>query len=113
MDEKRYEAMMQRMAALEARIVVLEGLLGEPGGVKAQELLKRYPKAMSKSDAANELGVTRATIYAMIADGRIKENGMGRVITQSVSDLLYSNKIKRDKRRRGNRWPLRMGADNE
>lgn len=35
MDEKRYEAMMQRMAALEARIVVLEGLLGEPGGGKS------------------------------------------------------------------------------
>lgn len=83
------------------------------GGAKAQELLERYPKGMSKTEAADELGVTRATIYAMLADGRLKENGMGRVITQSVADMMYSNKIKRDKRRRGNRWPLRMGADNE
>lgn len=113
MDEKRYEAMMQRMAALEARIVVLEGLLGEPGGARTQALLERYPKGMSKTEAANELGVTRATIYAMLADGRIKENGMGRVLTQSVADLMYSNRIEHNKRRRGNRWPLRMGADNE
>lgn len=111
MDDVRYEAMARRIAALEARIVVLEGLLGEPGGGKAQDLLKRYPKGMTKTEAANEMGVTRATVYYMIADGRVKENGMGRVLTQSVADLMYGNEIKHDKRRRGNRWPLRTGAD--
>lgn len=68
---------------------------------------------MTKTDAANELGVTRATVYCMIADGRVKENGMGRVITQSVADLMYGNEIKHDKRRRASSRVLRMGADNQ
>lgn len=89
-----------------------KALRSSQGGVQKQDLLKRYPKGMTKTDAANELGVTRATVYYMIADGRLKENGMGRVITQSVADLMYGNEIKHDKRRRGDRWPLRMGADN-
>lgn len=113
MDDVRYEAMAKRMAALEARIVVLESAAIAPGGVQKQDMLKRYPKGMTKTDAANELGVTRATVYYMINDGRLKENGMGRVITQSVADLMYGNEIKHDKRRRGDRWPLRMGADNQ
>lgn len=81
--------------------------------MQAKDLLKRYPKGMTKTDAANELGVTRATVYYMIADGRVKENGMGRVITQSVADLMYGNGIKRDKHRRVSSRTLRMGADNK
>ena len=81
--------------------------------MQAKDLLNRYPKGMTKTDAANELGVTRATVYYMIADGRVKENGMGRVITQSVADLMYGNGIKHDKRRRVSSRTLRMGADNQ
>ena len=112
MDDARYEAMVRRIAALEARLVVLESAAIAPG-VQAKDLLKRYPKGMTKTDAANELGVTRATVYYMIADGRVKENGMGRVITQSVADLMYGNGIKHDKRRRVSSRTLRMGADNQ
>lgn len=113
MDDARYAAIVRRIAALEARLVALESAAIEPGGVQAKDLLKRYPKGMTKTDAANELGVTRATVYYMIADGRVKENGMGRVITQSVADLMYGNGIKHDKRRRVSSRTLRMGADNK
>ena len=113
MDDARYEVMVKRIAALEARVVVLESAAIEPGGAQAKDLLKRYPKGMTKTDAANELGVTRATVYNMIADGRVRENGMGCVITQSVADLMYGNGAKHDKRRRASSRTLRMGADNQ
>ena len=90
MDEMWYVAMVQRMEALEARIVELERLMEEPqtlGGVTAR-LHRKYPIAMTKSDAANELCVTRATVYAMLSDGRLEENGRGKVLTQSVIDLM-------------------------
>lgn len=45
MDDARYAAMAKRIAALEARLVVLESAAIEPGGVQAKDLLKRYPRA--------------------------------------------------------------------
>lgn len=113
MDDARMRAMEKRTEAMEARIAALEELLGTPGGVRAQELLKRYPKGLTKTEAAEEIGVTRATIYAMIADGRLKESNSGRVIAQSVADLLYETVEKRKRRKRGSRDTLRMGADNQ
>ena len=89
MDKIRYEAMVRRMTALEARVAVLEKRLSEPdatGGVA--ELRRKYPIFMSKSKAADVLGVTRTTVYTMIVDGRLDENAMGKVTTSSVIDLM-------------------------
>ena len=57
MDVARMRAMEKRTEALEARIAALEELLGTPGGVRAQELLKRYPRGLTKNEAAEEIGV--------------------------------------------------------
>ena len=43
---------------------------------------------MDKTRAANALGVTRATVYAMIEDGRLEVNGMGKIPTSSVIRLI-------------------------
>lgn len=113
MDEMRYQAMQSRIQALEERVAVLERTPAELGGAKAQELIGRYPRGMTKTEAAKELGVTRATIYCMLKDGRLKESDIGRVIAESAATLLFQNTGSRKKRRSGSRWHLRMGADNE
>lgn len=43
---------------------------------------------MNKTEAAQELGVTRVTAYEMLKDGRLAANGMGRVTTQSAAELM-------------------------
>lgn len=113
MDVARMRAMEKRTEALEARIAALEELLGTPGGVRAQEMLKRYPRGLTKTEAAEEIGVTRATIYAMIADGRLKESNSGRVTAQSAADLLYGVAENRERRKRDSCDTLRRGADNK
>lgn len=112
MDEMRYAAMEQRLRAAEARLDALEKRMGEPGGVKAQDLIKRYPGGMNKTDAANVLGITRSTVYCMIRDGRLAENNLRRVVTQSVVDMLYGPAPKRARKPRESERALRMGADN-
>ena len=47
---------------------------------------------MNKTQAAYVLGVTRATIYQMIADGRLKENGLGKIQTDSINRLIEQDK---------------------
>ena len=67
---------------------------------------------MNKTDAANVLGITRATVYCMIRDGRLAENNLRRVVTQSVADMLYGPVRKKPGRPSGSERALRMGADN-
>lgn len=89
MDEMQYEAMRRRIAALESRLNLLEKKLSEEnenGGVR--ELRKKFPIHLNKTDTANVLGVTRATVYAMIADGRLEENAAGKVKSESLIKLL-------------------------
>ena len=89
MDEKRYEAMMQRMAALSARVAVLEKKLSAADGNEGVRQLRiKHSLHMTKTEAAQELGVTRATIYAMIADGRLETNATGKVTTDSLVRLI-------------------------
>ena len=72
------EMSMERMADLERRISALEertrralwnGESAQAG--KEAELTARYGEYVDKTVAAKILGVTRATVYAMLADGRI------------------------------------------
>ena len=61
------------------------------------------PGTCTKSAAARHLGVTRVTVYNMIADGRLKSTADGkRVITQSVIEyeLGITDVDKKDKKSR-------------
>ena len=53
-----------------------------------RKLLERYPYMMSKKQVADVVGVTRATVYGMIEDGRLKENGLGKIDTADVIKMI-------------------------
>lgn len=91
MDEMTYLALIKRIEALEHRVNKLEkeACFVKSGG-EAEILLKRYPLMMNKTEVAKALSVTRATVYCMIADGRLTENGVGKIPTTSVVRLLES-----------------------
>lgn len=114
MDNLEFVAMQRRIEALEARVASLERQLGGnlQGGVTSG-ILRRFPECMDKTRAAEALGVTRATIYAMLRDGRLEQNAMGKVITDSVKELLKPGRPIRSERGRKAREVLRMGADNQ
>ena len=96
MDDMRYVAVLRRMEALEARVAALEKDIEEQtDSVAAEKLRDKYPVHMNKTEAAKELGVTRATIYAMISDGRLKENVLGKVTTDSMIKLVLGPKGKK------------------
>lgn len=76
------------------------------------QLAGRFPEYMDKTRAAQVLGVTRATVYAMLNDGRLEQNCMGKVLTKSVSDLLQAGTPIR-KHAWTSREALRMGADHQ
>lgn len=58
---------------------------------KEEELIYKYGEYVDKSTAARILGVTRATVYAMLADGRIKGACSGRrVDVRSIARYMYS-----------------------
>lgn len=67
---------------------------------------------MDKTRAAQVLGVTRATVYAMLSDGRLEQNALGKVLTRSVSALMQAGKPIR-KHAWMYREALRMGADHQ
>ena len=58
---------------------------------------------MNKSEAARILNVTRATVYCMIKDGRLTENGWRKVTTDSLIDMMTKS-AKPTYKKRGNRW---------
>lgn len=90
MDEMHKE-LVARIAALEARMARLERR-AKDAAAGGEDLRKAYPVMMNKTQAANVLGVTRATIYQMIADGRLKENGLGKIQTDSINRLIEQGK---------------------
>ncbi|MGN0989982.1 MAG: hypothetical protein ACI4O4_00850 [Candidatus Ventricola sp.] len=56
------------------------------------ELVARYGKHVDKTATAKILGVTRATVYAMLADGRIDGAfGGKRVDVRSISRYMASS----------------------
>lgn len=76
---------VERMADLERRVQALEERTRRPlwnegtnRPSKAEELVARHGEYVDKTVAARILGVTRATIYAMLADGRITGACEGR-----------------------------------
>ena len=89
---------MQRMADLERRVLALEertrrSLWTQEAVMasKEEELLGRYGEYVDKTVAARILGVTRATVYAMLDDGRIAGAcGGRRVDVRSIARYMVT-----------------------
>ena len=88
----------QRMADLERRVQALEERTRKPlwcesssGQGVVEALVERYGETVGKTDAAKILGVTRATVYAMLSDGRIAGACEGRrVDVRSIARYIMS-----------------------
>ena len=86
----------ERMADLERRVQVLEERTrraiwgGNTEALRREEtMVERYGESVDKTVAARLLGVTRATVYAMLADGRICGACAGRrVDVRSIARYL-------------------------
>lgn len=90
----------ERMADLERRVLALEertrrALWCEEKmrQQKEDDLVQRYGDYVDKTDAAKILGVTRATVYTMLSDGRIAGAcGGRRVDVRSIAHYMVSSK---------------------
>jgi len=59
---------------------------------KREELVEKYGEFVDKTEAGRIIGMTRATVYAMISDGRLKTGHRGkRVSVRSIADYLFSD----------------------
>lgn len=97
---------MRRMADLERRVLALEertrrSLWTQEAAlaIKEEELLGRYGEYVDKTLTAKILGVTRATVYAMLADGRIEGACSGRRV--SVRSIAHYMAAPKSRGRRG------------
>ena len=79
-----------RLEDLERRVAALETKNRSGGrGTFAEYLIETYGECVDKTAAARILGVTRATIYAMLADGRLSGSCEGRrVDVRSIARYL-------------------------
>ena len=106
----------KRMADLERRVLALEERTRkaiwqeERLPCKADELSARYGEYVDKTVAAKILGVTRATVYAMLDDGRIAGACEGRrVSVSSIVQYMMKPKLGEGGRsRRGKRITVRQ-----
>ena len=85
MDEMELTLLRRRVYDLEECIVELQKRLDAHLDGKLED---GFPECMDKTSAAKAIGVTRATVYKMIADGRLKTNGMGKILSSSVEALM-------------------------
>lgn len=108
--EERVKLLEERLAVAEKRIELDEKeLIAIRKGVKMEReslnfIVSRYAWTLDKKTAAGILGVTRATVYAMIRDGRLSELPDGRISASSVADYMDGNggqsvPLKRGKKR--------------
>ena len=101
------EMSLQRMADLERRVMALEertrrSLWTQEAALasKEEELLGRYGEYVDKTVTAKILGVTRATVYAMLADGRIEGACAGRrVSVRSIAQYMAAPKSRGHQRK--------------
>ena len=88
------------MADLERRICALEERTrealwreGKQRSAREDQLVDRHGECVGKSAAARILGVTRATVYAMLEDGRIAPACAGRKVdVRSIARYLMQRK---------------------
>ena len=107
------ELMMQRMADLERRVLALEErtqrylwtqevALVSKLASKEKEMVNRYGEYVDKTQAAKILNVTRAPVYAMLADGRIEASHGGRKVSvRSVARYIASPKLGKSRPKHG------------
>lgn len=89
----------ERMDELEQCVMKMEKIaqsiglfIVDPLARMENELINMYGEYVYKSTAARILGVTRATVYAMLADGRIKSACSGRrVDVRSIARFMASS----------------------
>ena len=90
-----------RMQDLERRVAALEkaqwdDLWGRNADAvrREEELVTRYGEQVDKTKAEQILSVTRATIYAMLADGRLSAMcGGKRVSVRSIASYMYARSM--------------------
>lgn len=85
---ERIEDLERRMKVLEAR--VRNAIRSETVAISREEaLVERYGECVDKTVASKLLGVSRATVYKMLADGRIMGACEGRrVDVRSIARYL-------------------------
>lgn len=99
------EMSLQRMADLERRVLMLEERTRRSLWTREEEsvhqeeaLVAQYGEYVDKTATARILGVTRATVYAMLADGRIEGACSGRrVSVRSIARYMAMPKARRTK----------------
>ena len=101
------ETSMKKVAELERRVLALEEHARrmfqqeQASHCRADELTKRYGEYVDKTVAARILGVTRTTVYAMLADGRIQGACSGRrVSVKSIEQYMLKPKLGEGRRSR-------------
>ena len=97
------EMSQQRMADLERRVLALEertrrSLWPQAASADREEaLVAQYGEYVDKTVSAKILGVTRATVYAMLADGRIEGAcGGRRVSVRSIARYMVRPRAGKD-----------------
>lgn len=96
------DTVQTRLDSLEKRMSMLEsGIRRDGAGAICEELSAKWGQYVNKSEAAEILGVTRATIYAMLEDGRLEGACYGRRISiRSIALYLSSGKDTRKRRKK-------------
>ena len=103
-----FEALVEKMYDLEKRVLALEERTRrfawsrkEENARKEAELVDSYGEYVDKTTAAQILGVSRATVYAMLKDGRIKGACSGkRVDVRSIAKHLCAGEKTKNRRNR-------------
>lgn len=90
--EEKMDDLERRVLALEQRTRSRIWSKEEEDLRMEKELVAQYGKHVDKTEASRILGVTRATVYAMLADGRI-EGAFGgkRVDVRSIARYMASS----------------------
>ena len=90
--EERMDKLEQRVLALEKLAQIGELFRDDSLMRTEKELIDMHGNYVDKSTAARILGVTRATVYAMLKDGRIEGACSGRrVDVRSIARYMASS----------------------
>ncbi len=90
--EERMDKLEQRVLALEKLAQIGELFRDDSLAHEEKELIDVHGKYVDKTTAARILGVTRATVYAMLKDGRIEGACSGRrVDVSSIARYMASS----------------------
>lgn len=101
--EERVASLERRLAMTEQELMKIRQGLQTEGALAY--IVANNGWTMDKTKAAKLLGVTRATVYTMIADGRLEQLADGRIPAKSIADYLDGCGGRNVSRRS---WPKRV-----